>query len=571
VTFRLLWPPGIEERPSSSDLSANSSHDLALENTLFHFDPDPSHRQVIGQILQSMTTDPEVIRYRQDVLDDILTHSQLVERFNDLLPAFDALARYQFPPLETSTVMHQVIWRGGELEKLVDCVSGLSEIFQEIGNDIKSDGLCLLRQKINDIEQDESYQNLQQELPTFLSELRSNVSVTIGVNLDRHLRPYEATLLSINKEKFTGATLFNKLFGKKRERNREGLADLHSVDDHKGVSRGSSDYAVTNTRFAPEPEMVPLFRDLAKVLEKVCKPILKSLSAYGQVNSRFLINLRKDLIFYLGAIQLIRHIESCGLPMCRPEMVDIDERLFEVKENYNINLALHLSKRGSGTRLGDMVVRNDVALGENGRVIILTGPNQGGKTTYLQAVGLTHILAQAGLHVPGTQARISPVDNIFTHYPVEEQLERGTGRFGDEARRLYEIFQEATQHSLVLLNESLSGTNTGEALYLAQDMVRILCDMSARAIFATHMHELAAGVEVINGDSSGNSKAISMVASLVDGTIHQNGEEKEAMRHSYKVVASPPMGRSYAKELAERYGISFEQLTTMLQKRGVIL
>jgi DNA mismatch repair protein MutS len=257
--------------------------------------------------------------------------------------------------------------------------------------------------------------------------------------------------------------------------------------------------------------------------------------------------------------------------LCRPDIVDMDERVCEVEESYNINLALHFSSRIRDTSIAEVLVRNDVMMGDNGRVMILTGPNQGGKTTYLQAIGLTHILAQAGLHVPGSRARISPVDNIFTHYPVEEQLERGTGRFGDEASRLHDIFQQATRYSLILLNESLSGTNTGEALYLAQDIVRILCQMGTRAVYATHMHELAAGISTLNEQTSGDSQAISMVASLIEEMAHQNGGAESPIKRSYKVVPSPPMGRSYAKELAEGYGISYEQITAMLQQRGVIL
>ena len=109
------------------------------------------------------------------------------------------------------------------------------------------------------------------------------------------------------------------------------------------------------------------------------------------------------------------------------------ERVCELQEAYNLNLALHQMAH-AGDAAG--IVTNDVHLGDDGRIGILTGPNQGGKTTYTQMVGLCQILAQTGLWVPAARARISPVDNIYTHYPVEEQVAKGTGRFGDEAQRL---------------------------------------------------------------------------------------------------------------------------------------
>src|SRR5712692_2754193 len=107
-------------------------------------------------------------------------------------------------------------------------------------------------------------------------------------------------------------------------------------------------------------------------------------------------------------------------------------------------------------------------------------------------------------------------DNIYTHYPVEEHLARGTGRFGDEAQRLSQIFTRGTRHSLILLNESLASTNPGESLYIAQDIVRILRRLGARAIFATHLHELAADVAALNASTTGESRIVSLVASRTE-------------------------------------------------------
>ena len=238
----------------------------------------------------------------------------------------------------------------------------------------------------------------------------------------------------------------------------------------------------------------------------------------------------------------------------------MDERVGELRQAYNLNLVLN----GAGQKDGaDCIVRNDVCMDRDRRISILTGPNQGGKTTYTQMVGLCQILAQVGLWVPAADACISPVDNIFTHYPIEESLAKATGRFGDEAQRLGQIFKRATRHSLILLNESLASTSPGESVYLAQDISRILRRMGTRAIFATHLHELAAAVPQLNAEADGDSGVVSLVASrLRDG---EDGEQR-----SYRILPGPPMGRSYAREIASKYGISYEQLTTLLRERGVL-
>ena len=308
------------------------------------------------------------------------------------------------------------------------------------------------------------------------------------------------------------------------------------------------------------PLMVPLFSDLARVLDSVCRPIARILRRYVTVQSGFLATLSGDMTFYLAAIRLMERLRNHGLPVCRPGIAPMDERAGELREAYNLNLAL----QGAGETDGpDRIVRNDVCMDRDRRITILTGPNQGGKTTYTQMVGLCQILAQAGLWLPATEARVSPVDNIFTHYPVEESLAKATGRFGDEAQRLSQIFKRATRHSLILLNESLASTSPGESVYLAQDISRILRRMGTRAIFATHLHELAAAVPQLNAEMDGGSGLVSLVASRL-----QDGEDGD--KRSYKILPGPPMGRSYAREIASKYGISYEQLTTLLQERGVL-
>jgi DNA mismatch repair ATPase MutS len=306
--------------------------------------------------------------------------------------------------------------------------------------------------------------------------------------------------------------------------------------------------------------MDPLFRDLAQVLDAVCQPIALALRQYDALHSDFLIALRGDLAFYLAAVRLLERLRSRGLPVCRPDIAPMEERVCELREAYNFNLALHQLGHAGG-RVD--IVTNDVQMGDHGRICILTGPNRGGKTTYTQMLGLCQVLAQAGIWVPAARARISPVDNLYTHYPVEEQGAKGTGRFGEEAQRLSQIFSQSTRHSLVLLNESLASTNPGESLYIAQDVVRVLRRLGARAIFATHLHELAADVASLNASTAGDSLIISLIASRREA-------EDENPHRSFKVVPGPPLGRSYAREIAAQYGISYEQLTALLQQRKVL-
>ncbi len=569
--FSLLWPASHVQTAGHTPLDPNSARDLELSRTIGGLAARDEHRSSIERVLYDLCTDPDVIRYRQDILDDLLHHPDLVARLDQLLPALDSLAHHRVRVVKDPTVLHEVAWRAGELETIVDSVQGLNEIFARLGDGLASAGLRQLRDSVVATAADPSFQHLVQALPDLLAQLRLSASVTIGVNLDHNLRPVEATLLAVNDRKFTASSLLTKLLGRSTAAW-EGVAPLHSAA--RSVP-GEALPALAGPGQEINPLMVPLFRDLAMVLEKACRPVADALQRYAGINGDFLVNLRRDLSFYLGGVHLVERLRAAGLPMCRPELAPADARVCEAEDAFNLNLALLFSRdgqvpagAGQTTSLTARIVCNDVALGPAGRIVILTGPNQGGKTTYIQTIGLLQVLAQAGLYVPARRASISPVDGIFTHYPLGEQSERGTGRFGDEARRLGEIFARATGDSLVLLNESLSSTSAGESLYLAQDLVRILRLMGTRAVYATHLHELAANAEALNAGTAGDSHVVSMVSSPI--REEELGEGVQAVPRSYKVTVGPPMGRSYATEIATRFGVSYEQLYAMLQARGIV-
>ena len=194
-----------------------------------------------------------------------------------------------------------------------------------------------------------------------------------------------------------------------------------------------------------------------------------------------------------------------GLPLCRPQLLPAAERRWK-RALYNLDLALRLSRQQPEGDLNEHIVSNDVAFDENGRIHILTGPNRGGKTTYIQAIGLLHVLAQSGMYVPAESASLSPVDGIYLHFPAEEKPNMESGRLGEEAGRLREIFRRATRHSLLLLNESLASTSATESYFLARDVVCCLRMLGARALFVTHLHELAADCESINSEVTGDSR-----------------------------------------------------------------
>jgi hypothetical protein len=555
-SFSLLWPGGTGPSPAGTVLETQCARDLELESILAALTDGRPRQSAIRKVFLSLCTDPTVIAYRQDVLDDLWHNPDFTGQLEALLPDLSTLELSHISVDRRRSPLQEVAWRLGELEYLVTCVTGLNRVFDETGRHVRAAGWRTLLDHMARVAHEPMYQQLTRELPDFLHTLRAMVSVTIGVNLDTQFRPVGATLLSVNTQKFTSSTFLDRLLGTPGE-DFKGLGPLHTVPALPATSGSARNRGGSREI---NPLMDPLFRDLAQVLDSVCQPIAQALRHYDTLHSGFLSALRDDLAFYLAAVRLMERLRNRGLPVCRPQIAPMTERVCTLQEAYNLNLALHRLAHPDDAAA---IVTNDVQLGDDGRIGILTGPNQGGKTTYTQMVGLCQILAQAGIWVPAARAHISPVDNIYTHFPVAEEVARGTGRFGDEAQRLSVIFGRGTRHSLILLNESLASTNSGESLYIAQDIVRVIRRLGARGIFATHLHELAADLDALNASTAGDSRIISLVAS-------RRETSDQSSRRSYKIIPGPPLGRSYAREIAEQYGIGYEQLTALLQRRGAI-
>lgn len=545
----MLWPAGAPRITPHAAWQDEAIADLGLSDMARALAFDPRQEERVKAVLLAMADDANVIHFRQRVLSDLMSNDALAAGLRDLLPSLNQLSFYGSPGRPNEPALQQTLFRLGELELYVDCVQRLRRILAEQGERLQAEALIQLHTVLFSAEQEPAFQALVAELPALLDKVRNIGSITIGVNLNTHMLPSEATLLSINNHRFKGAGI--PLLDRLRSKNdpAQGLARLHRIVLPDGMPATRENMM-----------LVPLFKDLSELLETTARPVAEALARYAKLNAQVLISLESEIAFYLGALQWMKRVRDAGLPLCAPGILPSDDRTFEARGLFNINFAMRLISRAPNTSIAGQIVLNNATFNDAGRIFILTGPNQGGKTTFTQAIGLIHVLAQAGLHVPAQSAQLSPADAIFTHFAKEERPNMEAGRLGEEAKRLNSIFQRATRRSLVLLNESLSSTSPDESLYLSMDIVRGLRLLGARAIFATHLHGLAEAMGEINRETAGDST----VASLVSVT-EQEGEEG---RRTYRIVATAPQGMSYARDIARKHGISFEQIEQMLKSRN---
>jgi DNA mismatch repair protein MutS len=565
VPISLLWPQGADARPDTdhSRWGERTPADLGIETLAGRISPDSRHAASILSFLLQLTTDAAVIRYRQEVLADCLSIPEIAAAFESLQTPLLEMKRLGGPLPAEQTPLRKTINRLGELELYVDCVQTLWKVLSARREKIRSAALLRLLEFVSKARDQRSFPAMQRELPGLRARYSGISGISIGVNLDDGLQPVEAVLLSIHDKPFRGGNFLSRLFGKGSPESEQGIAPLHILP----FRRVPGTMVDADSYLREEPKLFPLFNDLDRILKDVTKPIAQVLTQYLRINTQPLAALGDEAVFYINGVRLSKALTAAGLPVCTPEIAPIEERVCEIEGLYNINLALDLLDSGGAQPLSEAVVRNDVRFGPQGRIFILTGPNRGGKTVFTRAVGLAHALFQAGLFVPGSRARISPVAGILSHFPCEEQPGLDLGRLGEEASRIHDLFRRVTRHHLVLLNESLSTTSPGEGIYLARDVIRAIRMIGAQAIFATHLHELG-DIDPINRDTEGDSLAVSLVAGSESIAAPEGGGE--SVRRTFTIRPGPPQGISYARDIARQYGIELHQILALLKERKIL-
>ncbi|ACI52386.1 DNA mismatch repair protein MutS domain protein [Gluconacetobacter diazotrophicus PA1 5] len=196
----------------------------------------------------------------------------------------------------------------------------------------------------------------------------------------------------------------------------------------------------------------------------------------------FLNALRNELAFYVGAINLHARLVELALPTCLPDFQSSEDHDFAATGLYDVALALTSDRQ---------VVGNDIDATGPHRTVIITGANQGGKTTFLRSVGLSFVMGQCGLFAGAGSPRTGAAGNVFTHFKREEDRALESGKFDEELHRMSVLVDQLRPHSVMLLNESFASTNDREGSDISYEIVSSLQDVGVRVFFVTHQYSFA--------------------------------------------------------------------------------
>lgn len=562
MAFSLLYPQGTEF--SAKELTEEAMNDLSIDFLLDHLTENRSERGHLRNLMSKITDNEEVIRYRCDVFEDFLRFPELRTAMEELVKRLADLKDLErFQKNQEGPSLWSLVNRLREIDEYVSCITTIKRTLESL--DIRSEGMLTLQKIVTDIDRESGFPQLKADIDETMEKARKLKSITIGVNLDNMLRPMSAGVLSLNDDYFSDAGLMKRFmnFASKEDGLHEGV-DISDIKrfhpaNPNAATIGFVSYQTSAVSTDIEAESSPTGTDalsnaikkpVSNIMKKTCDDIKSTIKRYVNISGYMLIDLMPEILFYVRWAELTDKIIAKGMPVCKAEILPADDRNCSFKDIYNLKLAIN---NVNGDTIN--IITNDIDFNDDHRIYILTGPNRGGKTIITQAVGLAMLLAQWGIYVPAAAACLSPCDNIFTHFPADENDTVDLGRLGEESKRLSEIFEAASARSFMLLNESLATTSVAEGLFIAKDVVKAMRYLGVRCIFNTHMHELARSLDELNGGVEGTAR----VDSLVTGVQH--GER------SFKIAIAPPQGVSYAKDIAKKYGVTFDQLQKKLEAK----
>jgi DNA mismatch repair protein MutS len=279
----------------------------------------------------------------------------------------------------------------------------------------------------------------------------------------------------------------------------------------------------------------------AQILDRVARlypDIFTNLDDYYKKSSNFLDetidSFDREVQFYIAYLEFISILKRAGLKFCYPQISRTSKETYSY-EGFDVALANKLVNDHSP------IVCNDFYLKGEERIIIVSGPNQGGKTTFARAFGQLHYLASLGCPVPGREAKLFLFDRLFTHFEKAEDIKDLRGKLEDDLLKVHDILKQATSDSIILINEIFISTTTKDAVSLSKKVLEKIFKLDLLCVYVTFIDELA----------SLNKKVVSMVSTVVP--------EKPEVR-TYKIIRKTADGLAYAISIAEKYRLTYQSL-----------
>lgn len=446
--------------------------------------------EVARRAVLSSLDDPEAIVYRQRILNDCLEHAAVVRQIYDL--AVEAIrSEKQFWRFATDYPTGILSRSVQVLDSFAVILKRLRQIADEHAADFRSEGFGAFFRMLTTELGDDYFEVVEDHL--------------------RRLKFRNGVLVSAELGK--GNKGINYLLRKPRKAKRNWLERI-ALNDRSSYTLRISDRDENGAKALGELQNRGI-NLAAGALAQSTDHILS-----------FFTMLRCELGFYVGCLNLHEQVAQKGEPRCFPMPLPAGEPALSARGLYDVCLSL---------RMDALVVGNDVDA-DNTLLVMITGANQGGKSTLLRSLGLTQLMMQCGMFVSAESFSANVCERLFTHYKREEDATMQSGKFDEELSRMSEIADNIVPNCIVLFNESFAATNEREGSEIARQIVRALLEAGVKVFFVTHQFDLAHSLYVRQSDTA----------------VFLRAERQDDGQRTYRLVEGEPLPTSYGPDLYER-------------------
>lgn len=310
---------------------------------------------------------------------------------------------------------------------------------------------------------------------------------------------------------------------------------------HKFKQTPTKDY---KTIFSETPDMNHIEAKILDLVVQLHPQVFSQLDNYYSTHATYLdekINrFYREVQFYMAYLEYMERFKGLGLSFCYPIISNSSKEVYS-HGSFDLALANNLIEEKAS------IVCNDFYLKDKERIFVISGPNQGGKTTFARTFGQLHYLASIGCPVPGKTAGLFLFDKLFTHFEREEDIKNLSGKLQDDLLRIHTILNNATSNSIVIMNEIFTSTALKDAHFLGKKVMEKIIELDLLCIYVTFVDELASLGET--------------TVSLMSTIIPENPSQR-----TYKIIRKPADGLSYAQTIAEKYNLTYSLLKERIKQ-----
>jgi DNA mismatch repair ATPase MutS len=436
----------------------------------------------------SSVTDLDTIRYRQHVFRDCSKHEAIVGDIYQL--AIEAIEgerknHFSFFARYPAGILSRAV---SVLQMFVGMLKMLRAIADQHAEKFESDGFSRLFAMLRHELSDEYFARIEKHL----KQLRFRKGVLISAELGH------------------GNKGTNYVLRKPHEDKRNWIARL--------LSQKTPGYT-----FVLHPRDEGGARALSELRDQGVNLVANALAQATDHILSFFEMLRTELAFYIGCLNLHRQLVDMREPTCFPVSAPAGERKLSFSGIYDACLALSAGRK---------VVGND--LDADGKdLIVITGANTGGKSTFMRSLGLAQLMMQAGMFVPAETFAAEVRDGVFTHYKREEDVTMESGKLDEELGRMSDIVDKITPNAMALFNESFAATNEREGSEIARQITNALVESGVKVFFVTHLYEFAHG----------------LYEKKMPNAVFLRAERRADGTRTFRMIEGEPLQTSYGKDV----------------------